>query len=376
MAPEQRMNASRWEPDFLGDGFERLDLPLGSDEEGEVLATLVRYRPTAAPGHHGAPGRALATRLRLWWNRFKGEEPAGTPQAVLYVHGWNDYFLHTELARFWARLGVACYAVDLRKYGRSLREHQTPGFITSLNQYDPDLEAALEAMEADQRSLHGLAPGATVRVHLMAHSAGGLIAALWAHRNPGRISSLILNSPWLELHGSAIIRNATASVVEPLARVRPWARLKLPDVGLYWRSLSNQADGEWELNSQWRWPYGFPIRAGWLRAVMAGHAQVAAGISIDVPVLVLISARSVISPTWTEDALRTDTVLDVEQIAQRAPVLGRHVTINKTEGAIHDVLLSNQAVRSQVYEELERWARCYMLTGQAGSVPAASTAAP
>ncbi|HET8794871.1 MAG TPA: alpha/beta hydrolase, partial [Arthrobacter sp.] len=162
-------------------------------------------------------------------------------------------------------------------------------------------------------------------------------------------------------HGSSIVRNATASLVEPLARVRPKARLKLPEFGLYWRSLSNQADGEWELNSDWRWEYGFPIRAGWLRAVLAGHSQIAAGLTIDVPVLVLISARSVVSPTWTEDAMQTDIVLDVEQIALRAPGLGCRVTIVRTEGALHDVLLSSRSVRRQVYQDLEQWARCYLL---------------
>lgn len=358
MAAGQGTHKLWWEPDFLGAGFEKLDLPLAADDEGDVHATLVRYRPTVA--EPGGGNSRLSERLRNWWKRLGAEPAVEVPHAVLYIHGWNDYFLHVELAQFWARLGVACYALDLRKYGRSLRPHQTPGFVTSLSQYDADLETAIAAIEADQKSLHGR-PDSKVKVHLMAHSAGGLIAALWANRNPGRISSLILNSPWLELYGSSIVRNATASVVEPLARVRPYAQLKLPEFGLYWRSLSNQADGEWELNSDWRWEFGFPIRAGWLRAILAGHAQVAAGLNIDVPVLVLVSARSVISAVWTDDALLTDTVLDVEQIAMRAPGLGRRVTINRTDGALHDVLLSNKSVRGQVYEDLEQWARCYML---------------
>ena len=34
-----------WRPDVLGEGFEQLTLPLGSDDEGEVVATLVRHLP-------------------------------------------------------------------------------------------------------------------------------------------------------------------------------------------------------------------------------------------------------------------------------------------------------------------------------------------
>ena len=41
----------RWAPDVLGAGFEARTLPLADDDEGEAVATLVRYT--------GAPRRAL-----------------------------------------------------------------------------------------------------------------------------------------------------------------------------------------------------------------------------------------------------------------------------------------------------------------------------
>ena len=44
-----------WHPDILGDGFEQQTLPLGSDTEGEVVATLVRSR--ARPGARLFGGR-------------------------------------------------------------------------------------------------------------------------------------------------------------------------------------------------------------------------------------------------------------------------------------------------------------------------------
>lgn len=34
-----------WHPDILGNGFEQQTLPLGTDDEGEVVATLVRAMP-------------------------------------------------------------------------------------------------------------------------------------------------------------------------------------------------------------------------------------------------------------------------------------------------------------------------------------------
>ena len=51
----------------------------------------------------------------------------------------------------------------------------------------------------------------------MGHSTGGLIAALWAARNVGRLEGLILNSPWLDLQGSAIVRTLGTPVIDAWA---------------------------------------------------------------------------------------------------------------------------------------------------------------
>ena len=116
-----------WRPDVLG-GFEQLPLPLRADDEGAVVATLVR--PTAA-------------RTTAW-----GREPHGFAHGVdvLYVHGWSDYFFQVEHALFWTRAGARFHALDLRKYGRSLLPHQTPGYTEDLAVYDEDIRAALTAM--------------------------------------------------------------------------------------------------------------------------------------------------------------------------------------------------------------------------------------
>ena len=118
--------AREWQPDVLGEPFEQLTLPLTPDGEGEVVATLVRYSPPLRTSTSTAARRPT--------------------RDVLYVHGWSDYFFQTELARFWHDQGARFYALDLRKYGRSLRPGQTPGFVDDLATYDEDIEAALEAM--------------------------------------------------------------------------------------------------------------------------------------------------------------------------------------------------------------------------------------
>ena len=164
--------------------------------------------------------------------------------------------------------------------------------------------------------------------------------------------------PWLDSRNSALLRATGQGILEPLTKVRPRARLRLPELGFYWRSISREADGEWDLHPLWRPEFGFPIRAGWLAAVLAGHYRVARGLNIPVPILVLASARSDLGPAWTGAKLETASVLDVRVMVRRAAQLGRTVTICRFDGALHDVLLSHEPVRAHVYGTLEKWLQC------------------
>ncbi|HLP23984.1 MAG TPA: alpha/beta hydrolase, partial [Microbacteriaceae bacterium] len=100
-------------------------------------------------------------------------------------------------------------------------------------------------------------------------------------------------------------------------------------------------------------------RPAWGTAVVSGHRQIAAGLTIDVPVLTLLSKRSLISPVWRDGMLRADTVLVVDDIAKRAINLGETVTVVRIDGALHDVFLSAPEVRAEAYEQLDRWLNGY-----------------
>ena len=338
-----------WQPDVLGAGFEARTLPLLDDDEGEVVATLVRHRPADDPG--SLPGT-----------------PAAPSFALLYLHGWNDYFHQRELAREVAAGGGAFYALDLRKYGRSLREHQLPGYMASLSTYDEDLHAALDVVRQEQ--------GVGTDLVLMGHSTGGLTAALWAHRHPGALRALVLNARWLDLQGSQLLRSAGPLLVDTLARRIPTSVLPLGDPGFYYRVLhgwDEEVDGPrpegtegdpfydgWDTNDAWRTFPSMPVRPGWLSAILAGHAQVAEGLTVTCPVLVLSSTRTLITTRWSQELRGVDTVLDVTQIARRSTQLGQLVTLARFDGAIHDVLLSAAPVRARAYAELRRWMGAYV----------------
>ncbi|RWZ59651.1 alpha/beta hydrolase [Labedella populi] len=330
------MAEGQWRDDVLGDDFEQLVLPLADDDEGEVRATLVRHRPrdswARAVLHVGGPHPA------------RGAD-------VLYVHGWSDYFFQRELAEFWASTGARFHAVDLRKYGRSLLDHQTPGFVTSLETYDEDIEAALAAMG------HGADDHPSRPLILMGHSSGGLTLSLWTDRHPGRVAALVLNSPWLEFQAHQFGRVALSLVLEMSVRVDPLGMLPNVDFGYYTRAVSSTMEGEWDYDLRWRPERGFRTHRAWLRAVLAGHASVAAGLSIDARVLTLVSARSTLQPQWSPLMLETDGVLDVADIARRSLQLAPTVTVARIEGALHDVMLSRRPVREHAKTEVRRWLR-------------------
>lgn len=274
-----------------------------------------------------------------------------TRRALLYVHGWNDYFFQTHLADFWAEQGYDFFAVDLRRYGRSRRKGQLVGFITDLSHYAEELDGALAIITADHDE-----------VLLMGHSTGGLITALWAADRPAddtTVVGLILNAPWLDLQGSAMVKTLGGPVIDAVGSSRPTSILKLPDPGFYKRALHVSEEGEWDYDLDLKTSPSPPVRAGWLRAVLRGHQRVAAGLDLRIPALVMASTRTDFRRRWHDEFRSADTVLDVEQIAALAGRLGRHVTVARFEGAVHDVLLSSASVRAEVFAEMRRWVASY-----------------
>lgn len=362
---------AQWRPDLLGPGFEQLTLPLGTDAEGEVVATLVRYTPTEPAAETADPA---PQKPRRWWWPFPTADQASGDAAhaenapaagcdVLSVHGWSDYFFNPELARFWAGHGARFFALDLRKYGRSLRPGQTPGLVADLADYDADIEAALAAMgrpSTSSESQESAGREASDRpLILMGHSTGGLTLSLWADRHRGQASALVLNSPWLEFQLSRIGREALAPMMGIGARVHPLAPLPNVDLGFYTRAVAKEQGGEWEYDHEWRPDRGFATNPTWLNAILAGHARVAAGIDVGCPVLTLLSARSTILSRWDEAMRRSDSVLVVDEIAERALKLGPAVTVGRIDGALHDVTLSREPARAAAYAAITQWLRGY-----------------
>ncbi|OGX88135.1 hypothetical protein BEN47_09715 [Hymenobacter lapidarius] len=311
------MSAS-YQPDVLGPDFEQRVLPQPDDYEGAVQCTLVRLRPSG-------PVR----------------------RAVLYVHGFSDYFFQREMAYCYQQHGYQFYALDLRKYGRSWLPHQRPNNVRDLREYYADLNAALAVVQAE-----GYAT-----VVLCAHSTGGLIAALYAHEGAQRaaVSALVLNSPFLALNQPWLKKQVAIPLAAALGQLLPNISPPSDLPREYGLSLHRDYRGEWDYHLPWKPLVPFPVSFGWLRAVRAGHRRIRQGLAIAQPVLVLHSDRTVRTRGWSNDYFRADGVLDVRDIHALAPRLGARIAVKAIAGGMHDLVLSVPPVREQVYREVFAW---------------------
>ena len=304
--------------DVLGPGFRAFTITLPNAPDGPSRATLVQ-RPATAP----------------------------TDRAVLYVHGFADYFFQAELADFFAKNGQNFYGIDLHRYGRSILPHQKPYDMVDVGEYYAELDAALDLIsEAGHTS-----------VTVVAHSTGGLIVALWLadRATPSPVDAVVLNSPFLDINASMFAKHVVGRGVDLTSRFRPHAILPVPDPGHYVRSIYQGSDGEWDFDLAWKPLKGVPVRFGWLAAIRKGHRRLRHNLGLDIPILVMCSTNTVREKEWGDAFANGDAVLDADKVADYSTRLGRNVTCIRVPNALHDIFLSRGPVRDRAYRTMADW---------------------
>ena len=326
--PDDAVHLAAPVPDVLGEPWvqRRMTLRPSADYDGHAEAVLVHQREAV--------------------NR----------RAVLYLHGFTDYFFQAAYAERWVAAGFDFYALDLRTNGRAIGARTRPGDVRDLRHHDEEIDAALRAVRADGHD----------QVVLLGHSTGGLIAVGWADRHPGEVDAIVLNSPWFDHNGPWVERVVLTSFVRLLAR---W----LPSVVVghlrehYGRHLHASTGGAWQYDLAWKAFAGFPMRAGTFASVRREQARLARGLAVDVPVLLCCSTRSGSPGDPTPEELRgTDCVLDVRHMVARAPLVGPDVTVVQVEGGVHDLALSEASAREEYEQAAIEWATARLSRGPAG----------
>ncbi len=310
-------------PDSLCQSFQKTTLDMGNDYNGRVVATLVRK---LAPD----------TTVR---------------KAVLYIHGYNDYFFQTEMAEEYIKQGYNFYAVDLRKNGRSILPGQVKGDVRNLVEYYNEIEESLNIIRAEKNTF----------VVLDGHSMGGLIAALYAEDRIGKekFDVVFLNSPFFAWNLSPIIRATILPIAASEGATRPEKTRKASDVSWYGESLHKNFKGEWNYSLTLKPLIAPDVTYGWIHAVNDGIKRVQAGLHIAKPVLVMHSDRSINTKKWNDDLFNADAVLNVEDIHKYARNISTNVKIIGITGGMHDLVLSRKPVRDQVYSQLFDYLKQY-----------------
>jgi alpha-beta hydrolase superfamily lysophospholipase len=285
-------------------------------------------------------GGKVATLVRL---------TAGTATrgAILYVHGFADYFFQRHVAEHFTAQGYDFYAVDLRGYGRSLRDGDTPNYVADLTEHFEELDAAVAMIHEDGHT----------KLSVMAHSTGGLITPLWLDaRKDLQVDALILNSPWFELAENRFMRTVVTAVIKKVARFAPNLVLAKGLAPIYGHSIHSGHRGEWDFDLKMKPIEAFPVLAGWMRAIRIGHAKLQRGLDVRVPILVLHSSRSLLhAKAWSAEAMTADTVLDVADMIKFAPRLGPDVTVVEIPEGMHDLFLSAEPTRTKALSEIDTW---------------------
>ncbi|MDE6321829.1 MAG: alpha/beta hydrolase, partial [Muribaculaceae bacterium] len=267
---------------------------------------------------------------------------------VLYIHGFNDYFFQANMGDFFVNNGLSFYAVDLRKYGRSLMAGQRRYQAHDLSEYFPDIDSTITVMR--QQGIRDIV--------LIGHSTGGLIATYYIYkRQPSVVKGLILNSPFLDWNLSGLQEKVLVPMVDCLASPLPSLNIPQGSSTAYSQSLLAGEHGRWSYDTNKKLSVSPPVEASWIRAIDRAQAEVQRGNVVKIPILLMHSDNTVEGSEWSEAFNHGDCVLDVTDISRYGRRLGPSVTEATVKGGLHDLVLSEPQVEAAVLQSMLRFIR-------------------
>ncbi len=311
-------NEENYTPDVLGDGFEQLTIHLAKDYEGEAIATLVRRKSQVS-----------------------------STEAILYIHGFNDYFFQAEMANRFSSEGYNFYALDLRKYGRSLLTNQRLNNVRSICEYDEEIKKALQIIKLEKNT----------QVILIGHSTGGLILTNYAgnHLNSNLFHGIICNSPFYAFNLSFFERKLGIPLLSLLSKRFPDKLISSGFSKLYGYSLHHDQYGEWNYSLAWK-PHGIKkVNLGFIHAIHQAQKKIQNNFVLDVPMLVLHSSKSVYEKKWSDRFMEGDAILNVGDMRYYAKKMKGDITCCEIKNGIHDLFLSKKPVREIAFKKVFEW---------------------
>ena len=277
-------------------------------------------------------------------------DPKGSHKAYLYIHGFNDYFFQSEMGERFVDSGYNFYAVDLRRYGRSLEPWQYPFNIRDMKEYFADIDSALSQIRADGNT----------DITLSGHSTGGLTVTFLAAEKGAQagVNRVVTDSPFLDWNFSATYRNFLIPLVSFWGRLSPNTKIKQSHCDGYAYSLLKEYHGEWTYDTAWKMIYSPPVTASWIHCINNTQGKVRnKARNIVVPILVMHSSRKVDGCSWTPAFQHGDAVLDPAMLQKTGQTLGHVRTVSTIDSGLHDLILSEKPVREAAYDTIFNFIR-------------------
>ena len=308
--------------DVLGDGFNQLTLFLNPDYEGKVISTLVRRHSQSS-----------------------------SKKAILYIHGFNDYFFQDEMAKKFNLEGYNFYALDLRKYGRSYLNHQKLNNVRSLLEYNEEITLALQIIRSEHNN----------QTILMGHSTGGLTITNYAenYKNSDLFNGIICNSPFYEFNLSFLKQKIVIPLVSVLGKYFPNKLITSNLSNFYGDSLHKDKFGEWNYSLLWK-PHNIcNVNFGFIRAIHQAQKNIKKGITLNLPALIMHSSQTINENYWSEKFKEGDAILNHHHIRKYAQKIKGDITIIEIEHGMHDLFLSKKPIRDKAYQKVFEWLRLH-----------------
>lgn len=278
---------------------------------------------------------------------------SGADTAVLYIHGYMDYFFQHHLAAYFIDKGISFYAIELRKYGSSIKKHQHENYFRDIYEYHEEISIVLNKIKKDGHT----------KIILNGHSTGGLITTHYVSHGEYKhlVSAVILNSPFLEPNAPKILK-AILPAFTPLARLFPYLKFgRLPP--FYTQSLHKDYKGRWDFNLEYKPIPSFITYFGWVRAIFLAQKQIKKQTITNIPGIIFRSDRSCfITSRWDDLMLSSDAVLNVADISFYGRKIYPDADIIEIKGALHDIVLSRDKAIDDYFTHISKWLKQHSFT--------------
>lgn len=272
----------------------------------------------------------------------------GSNKAILYLHGFNDYFFNTQFSQKFLEHGYSFYALDLHGYGRSMKSKEKVFSFNNIQEFDEELTHTIDFIKSQGQD----------NITLYGYSQGGLIATLYANKYRN-IDQLILDSAFFDFAFSPFLESYVLPLVASLGEYFPNLYLPSSAKNVFGQTLHKDFNGEWDFDINLKYTTtNAPIYLEWIHAIYSAQQELQVGLDLQIPVLSLYSDKSHTEQSDVKYHHISDLVLDVNDIEYYSYKLNINqelTTLCSIKDAMHGVTFSQKRVREEAYKVIFNW---------------------